>query len=116
MFEYLTNAPDPTVRGQVVSPLDMELQLRGAAEEGCDTVLMYEDGTTQNLSAAVDLMRGTIAPVAAALSKSAQACRGSLCHGHGRCVANQSACECDTGGKWSGVPTCDPTTGVVEHT
>ena len=48
-FEYLTNAPDPSVRGKIVSALDMELQLRGAAEEGCSTVLMYEDGTTRQV-------------------------------------------------------------------
>ena len=66
MFEYMANAPDPAVRGQVVTPLDMELQLRGASEEGCATVLMYEDGTTHHLNAAIDLMGGTMVPAAAA--------------------------------------------------
>ena len=51
-------------------------------------------------------MRGTMVPAAAALSKGALACRVSLCHGHGRCVANQSACECDVGGEGSG-PSCE---------
>ena len=110
-FEYLTNAPDPSVRGKIVSALDMELQLRGAAEEGCSTVLMYEDGTTHNLSAAVDLMWGTMVPAVTALNKGALACRASLCHGHGICIANQSACECDVGSDWSG-PRCDKGSGT----
>ena len=100
MFEYLTNAPDPAVRGKVVSALDMELQMEGAAAEGCATVLMYEDGTTKNLTGVTSLLRAAIVPAADALSKDALACRARACHGHGRCVANQTACECDIG--WTG--------------
>jgi hypothetical protein len=100
MFEYLTNAPDPAVRGQIVSALDMELQMEGSAAEGCATVLMYEDGTTKNLTGATSLLHDAIVPAADALSKDGLACRASACHGHGRCVANQTACECDIG--WTG--------------
>jgi hypothetical protein len=104
MFEYLSNAPDPDVRGQVVSALDMNLQLEASAAEGCATVLMYEDGTTKNLTGATALLNAAIVPTAAALSTDALACRTSLCHGHGRCAANQTACDCDVG--WSG-PSCE---------
>ena len=100
MFEYLSNAPDPAVRGQVVSALDMNLQLDAAAAEGCATVLMYEDGTTRNLTGATGLLRDAIVPTTAKLSTDALACRTGVCHGRGRCVANQTACECDLG--WDG--------------
>jgi hypothetical protein len=61
---------------------------------------MYEDGTTKNLTGATSLLHDAIVPAADALSKDGLACRASACHGHGRCVANQTACECDIG--WTG--------------
>ena len=109
MFEYLLNAPDPAVRGQIVSALDMKLQLEASAAEGCATVLMYEDGTTKNLTGAAALLNGAIVPTAAALNTDALGCRVRLCRGHGRCAANQTACECDVG--WAG-SSCERAAGL----
>ena len=98
-FQYMTNAPELAIRGAAVDSIDMALQLTGAAEEGCDTVLMYEDGTTEGalLANATALLGGTIAPRAQALAATAAICRAASCGGNGHCVANATACRCDTG-------------------
>ena len=90
----------------------LALQMEGSAAEGCATVLMYEDGTTKNLTGAESLLHSAIIPAAATLSNDALACRTHTCHGHGRCVANQTACECDI--DWGGA-SCEQGGSVLVH-